>query len=145
MQSCENPPENHSWGKLEEGESIPSLKAFEDQIIKYRTLQDQVHDLPSSKVMGWLKCNAKSAKNALAILISKWSYKFLEYLLHRVTSSAVEASLHSSKPYESADISLRQASLCRATKQLMPKPRGRRPPPTPGEGLVYRTMCFEGR
>ena len=39
--------------------------------------------------------------------------------------------------------SLRQASLSRATKQLMPTPRGRRPPPPiQGEGLVYCTMCF---
>ena len=34
--------------------------------------------------------------------------------------------------------SLRQASLSRATKQLMPTPRGRRPPR--GEGLVYHTQ-----
>ena len=83
----EDPPPNHSWGKIDDGESIPSLKAFEEQIIKYKSLQEQVHDLASSKTMGWLKCDAKGAKNALATLISKWSYKFLEFLLQRVTGS----------------------------------------------------------
>ncbi len=86
----EDPPPHHEWGKLESGEDIPSLKAFDDQIIKYRTLQEQVHDLPSTKTMGWLRCDAKSAKNSLATLISKWSYKFLEFLLQRVTGSVTE-------------------------------------------------------
>ena len=86
----EDPPPNHQWGKIEEGESIPSLKAFEDQIVKYRALQEQVHDLQSSKTMGWLRCDAKGAKSALATLISKWSYKFLEFLLQRVENSVKE-------------------------------------------------------
>ena len=51
--------------------------------------------------------------------------------------------------YSQVDISMRQASLSRATKQLMPTPRGRRPPPLlrgePGEGLVYRTGTTEYR
>ena len=51
----------------------------------------------------------------------------------------------SPSPCLSGHHSLCQASLSRATKQLMPTPRGRRPPPTQGGGLVYRTMCFEGR
>ena len=40
--------------------------------------------------------------------------------------------------------SLRQASLCRATKQLMPTPRGRRPPPTPGGGSGLSYYVFRG-
>ena len=40
--------------------------------------------------------------------------------------------------------SLRQASLCRATKQLMPTPRGRRPPPTPGGGSGLSYLVFRG-
>ena len=41
---------------------------------------------------------------------------------------------------------MRQASLSRATKQLMPTPRGRRPTPTQGggSGLSYHTFV-EGR
>ena len=40
-----------------------------------------------------------------------------------------------------SSISMRQASLSRATKQLMPTPRGRRPPPTQGGGSgLYRTI-----
>ena len=41
-------------------------------------------------------------------------------------------------------ISLRQASLCRATKQLMPTPRGRRPPPTQGGGSGLSHYVFRG-
>ena len=39
------------------------------------------------------------------------------------------------------NISLRQASLCRATKQLMPTPRGRRPPPTPWGRVWSIVLC----
>eukprot|EP00961_Rhodomonas_salina_P020563 276689-Rhodomonas_salina.1 len=32
----EDPPENHKWAALAEGEAIPALTAFEEQIMKYK-------------------------------------------------------------------------------------------------------------
>lgn len=86
----EDPPPNHEWDKFEEGQTQPSLEAFERQIMKYKRLEEQVKDMPSSKVVGWLKVDAKQLKSSLATLISKWSYKFLEYLLEKVESETSE-------------------------------------------------------
>ena len=35
--------------------NIPSLSAFEEQVMKYKTMEEQVKELDSSRVIGWLK------------------------------------------------------------------------------------------
>ena len=88
----EDPPEFHKWQKFAEGASSPSLEAFEEQIIKYKSLEEQVRELPATKIVGWLKIDARPVKNSLTTLISKWSYKFLEFLLNRVITSVQDVS-----------------------------------------------------
>eukprot|EP00960_Hanusia_phi_P039486 753915-Hanusia_phi.AAC.17 len=88
----EDPPEFHKWQKFAEGESSPTLEAFEEQIIKYKNLEEQVRELPATKIIGWLKIDARPVKNSLTTLISKWSYKFLEFLLNRVINSVQDVS-----------------------------------------------------
>jgi dynein heavy chain len=88
----EDPPPNHDWDKFdaEQGQTEPTLEAFEKQIMKYKRLEEQVKDMPTSKIIGWLKVDAKQLKNSLATLISKWSYKYLEHLLETVQRETQE-------------------------------------------------------
>jgi len=58
----EDPPENHSWDKFEENQTEPTLEAFEKQIVKYKRLEEQVKEMPSSKTIGWLRVDAKQLK-----------------------------------------------------------------------------------
>jgi dynein heavy chain len=88
----DNPPSNHDWDKFEDGQTDPSLEAFERQIVKYKRLEEHVKEMPSSKIIGWLKVDAKLLKTSLATLISKWSFKFLEYLLEKVQTEVADIS-----------------------------------------------------
>ena len=105
---------------------------------------------------------AKAAKHSDAVGLEKIQHSTdtIHPTVRKATSrSALRKHLRSSRPQNPAawfsgasipDVplsnnnSLHQASLFRATKcytkQFMPTPRGRRPPPTPG-GLVYGLPC----
>ena len=100
----EDPPPNHEWDKFEEGVTEPTLEAFERQIMKYKRLEEQVKDMPTSKVIGWLKVDAKQLKSSLATLISKWSFKFLEYLLEKVQHETEEITVFVEEVDQKLDI-----------------------------------------
>ena len=100
----EDPPPNHEWDRFEEGVTEPTLEAFERQIMKYKRLEEQVKDMPTSKVIGWLKVDAKQLKSSLATLISKWSFKFLEYLLEKVQHETEEITVFVEEVDQKLDI-----------------------------------------
>ena len=100
----EDPPPNHEWDRFEEGVTEPTLEAFERQIMKYKRLEEQVKDMPTSKVIGWLKIDAKQLKSSLATLISKWSFKFLEYLLEKVQHETEEITVFVEEVDQKLDI-----------------------------------------
>ena len=53
-------------------------------------IQEEVSALPNSKSIGWLRVDAKPIKSALSTWVSKWSLKFTQYLLDRVTNKVAE-------------------------------------------------------
>ena len=70
----------------------PTLSSFDAQIVKYKHLQFEIHDLPSSKTIGFFKIDAKPIKNALASVLSKWIHQFQDHLLQRVITEVTELS-----------------------------------------------------
>lgn len=73
-------------------DSDPSLAAFDAQIAKYRQLQDEIHELPSSKTIAFLRIDAKPVRNALSTCLSKWIHSFQDYLLNKVISRVTNLS-----------------------------------------------------
>ena len=72
--------------------SCPPLTAFDTQIVKYKHLQYEIQDLPSSKTIGFFKIDAKPVKNALASVLSKWIHQFQDFLLQKVINDVTELS-----------------------------------------------------
>ena len=72
---------------------------------------------------------------------------FTVYFLQCKISVFMQVKVAPANPASAGlQISMRQASLSRATKQLMPTPRGRRAPPTQGAGSDLSYHIFvEGR
>ena len=75
----------------QEGEDVydpdPPLAAFDAQILKFKTLEAEIRELPSTKVFGPFRVDAKPIKNALASWVSKWSFQYQQYLLDKVTNN----------------------------------------------------------
>ena len=74
--------------EVEEGESkkgkLPTLKQFDDEIQKYKAIQDEVATLPSHHSILWLKVDAKPIKSAISNWVSRWTYKYTEFLQNDV-------------------------------------------------------------
>jgi dynein heavy chain len=70
----------------------PPLSAFDAEIAKYKQLHDEIHELPSSKTIAFLKIDAKPVKHALTTCLSKWIHAFQDYLLNKVVFSVTELS-----------------------------------------------------
>ena len=68
----------------------PPLAAFDAQILKYKALEEEVRELPTTKTIGWIKIDAKPIKQALGSWVSKWTYQYQQYLLEKVTSNVTE-------------------------------------------------------
>ena len=73
----------------EDGED-PSLDKFDDMITKYKAMQDDVQQLPTSKVIGWIKVDSKPIKQALGTWVSKWVHLFTHHLSEKVTNEMDE-------------------------------------------------------
>jgi hypothetical protein len=68
----------------------PSLKEFEDEIQRYKSMEKAMKSLPASKCIGWIKVDAKPLKKSLQSLVSKWSYIFIRYLQDKVINEMDE-------------------------------------------------------
>ena len=83
----------HAWKEQnrQEGEEVvdpdPPLSAFDAQIVKFKALEQEIRDLPSSKVFGPFKIDAKPIKSSLTSWVSKWTYQYQHYLLEKVTNN----------------------------------------------------------
>jgi hypothetical protein len=64
----------------------PTLKQFDEEIQKYKTMEKAMKLLPASKNEGWIKIDAKPLKKALEGLVSKWSYLYIKYLQDKVVN-----------------------------------------------------------
>ena len=73
----------------EEGED-PPLEAFDEEIARYKSMQAEIQELPTTKVIGWIKVDAKPIKQALATWVTKWVFLFTQYLNNKVTNSMDE-------------------------------------------------------
>jgi hypothetical protein len=61
-------------------ETPPTLKAFEEEIQRYKALEKAAKALPVTRNVGWTRIDAKPLKKALEVLVSKWSYLYIKYL-----------------------------------------------------------------
>lgn len=59
---------------------LPPLSEFDKQIGHYKALQNEISATPVSAVRGWLKLDAKPAKQALFTLATKWMFAFTQQL-----------------------------------------------------------------
>ena len=72
------------------GEEMPSVHAFEDHISQFRLLEDEIRELPGTKVIGWLKIDVRPLRNALLTYVSKWSHVFQQYPLSYIIRNVAE-------------------------------------------------------
>jgi dynein heavy chain len=68
----------------------PSLDLFDEQISKYRAIQEQIIALPTSVDKGWLRIDSRPVKDALKNAAGKWMYAFTHHLENRVIASIDE-------------------------------------------------------
>jgi len=73
-----------------EGEEMPPVHAFEDHIHQFRLLEDEIRELPGTKVIGWLKIDVRPLRNALSSFVGKWSHVFQHYPLSHVIRNVEE-------------------------------------------------------
>ena len=67
-----------------EGES---LEKFDEEIQKYKKIQEEIQGLPTSVTIGWIHINAKPIKQALSTWVTKWIYLFTNYLSNKVNNN----------------------------------------------------------
>ena len=72
--------------ELEEEKKLPTLEQFDAEIQKYKTIQEEVSTLPSNHSIMWLKVDAKPLKSNISNFVSKWTYKYTEFLQNDVTT-----------------------------------------------------------
>ncbi|KAK9866454.1 hypothetical protein WJX84_011662 [Apatococcus fuscideae] len=65
----------------------PPLEAFEAEIARFKGIQDQIQALPQSMVIGYVKVDARSLKQALVTWVSKWTYLYTQHLQTSVVST----------------------------------------------------------
>ena len=70
----------------------PPLETFDTEIVKYRQLQNEIHELPGNKTIAFLKIDAKPVKHALNTCISKWIHAYQDYLLNKVVRVVTDLS-----------------------------------------------------
>ena len=70
-----------------EGESEPSLDSFDEQVQKYKMIQEEIHALPTTATIGWIRINSKPIKQALSTWVTKWIYLFTNYLSNKVITT----------------------------------------------------------
>ena len=65
----------------------PSLESFDQQVQKYKIIQEEIHNLPTSATIGWIRINSKPIKQALSTWVTKWIYLFTNYLSNKVITT----------------------------------------------------------
>ncbi|KAL1498812.1 hypothetical protein AB1Y20_014117 [Prymnesium parvum] len=68
----------------------PSLAEFDKQIGHYKALQDSISAMPVTTTRGWLKLDAKPAKQALSTWVTKWMFAFTQHLQDNVVNALYE-------------------------------------------------------
>ena len=68
----------------------PPLFEFDKQIGHYKTLQDAISSMPVTATRGWLKLDAKPAKQALSTWVTKWMFAFTQHLQDNVINALAE-------------------------------------------------------
>ena len=69
---------------------LPHLMLFEQRIQTYRELEDEIREIPGSKVIGWLKVDVRPLRNSLLTQVTKWRDVYQQYLLDYVAISSQE-------------------------------------------------------
>ena len=68
----------------------PPLHAFDEKIAYYKGLQDAVALMPVSATRGWLKVDARPAKQALSTWVTKWMFAYTQHLQDTVLDCLAE-------------------------------------------------------
>eukprot|EP00201_Polytomella_parva_P017476 CAMPEP_0175071536 /NCGR_PEP_ID=MMETSP0052_2-20121109/19298_1 /TAXON_ID=51329 ORGANISM="Polytomella parva, Strain SAG 63-3" /NCGR_SAMPLE_ID=MMETSP0052_2 /ASSEMBLY_ACC=CAM_ASM_000194 /LENGTH=4543 /DNA_ID=CAMNT_0016338719 /DNA_START=12 /DNA_END=13643 /DNA_ORIENTATION=- len=68
----------------------PSLTKFEEQISKFKTIQQEIGSLRDTIVIGYVKISAKPLRQALSTWASKWTYLYTHYLQEKVINSVAD-------------------------------------------------------
>lgn len=69
---------------------LPPLQEFDSQIGHYKALQESIGLMPASITRGWLKLDAKPAKQALSTWATKWMFGFTQQLQDTVVFALEE-------------------------------------------------------
>jgi dynein heavy chain len=68
----------------------PSLKDFDEEILKYKTIQSEVGQLPNNRELLWLKVDSKPIKHEITNWVGRWSFRYTQHLLDDVTDKVEE-------------------------------------------------------
>ena len=68
----------------------PPLTAYDEKISHYKALQDAVATMPVSATRGWLKVDARPAKQALSTWVTKWMFAYTQHLQETIQSCLAE-------------------------------------------------------
>ena len=68
----------------------PTLERFDEEIRRYKDVQEEIQGLTTSATIGWIKVDSKPIKQALSTCVTKWIFQFTAYLSNKVTDSMEE-------------------------------------------------------
>eukprot|EP00899_Mesostigma_viride_P009330 jgi/Mesvir1/18399/Mv14277-RA.1 len=74
----------------EPGQEAPSLERFDAEISRYKAVQEEIHQLPATITIGWLRIDAKPIKQTLSTWATKWVFLYTHYLTNKVVNSVDE-------------------------------------------------------
>eukprot|EP01052_Picozoa_sp_SAG31_P009142 SAG31_NODE_475_length_15172_cov_4.834273_2_plen_742_part_00 len=82
--------EDLAKGVAPPADAVPTLARFDEEIARYQEIQDEVATLPNSQQITWLTVNCKPIKQAIATWVSKWKYRYTEFLLDDLTTKITD-------------------------------------------------------
>jgi len=68
------------------GAEVTNLGLFDERIVHYKAIEDEIRALPPQSFQGWLKVDARPVKNALATWAAKWGLAHTDHLKHYIQS-----------------------------------------------------------
>ena len=88
------------------GDSMPSVYAFEEHIHSLKVLENEIRELPTTKVVGWLKFDVKPLRDAMLSHVTQWKEKFEQFPLNYVLNavSDLDAFIRKSEDGISIDV-----------------------------------------
>lgn len=63
------------------------LEKFDEEIARYKALQEEIQNLPAGLTIGWIRIDAKPIKHALLTWVNKWVNLYTHYLSNKVVST----------------------------------------------------------